>query len=425
MKKLNKNQLTNLFNKGTNEVNYGNPLKAIECYKKILCVKEDNEIVLNNLAYAYFIIGDYINSEKLILKAININKNNPNFYYNLGNLYKRISKLDDAIKNYDMAISLEPNNHDYHYNKGYVLLKQKKYHLAWKFFEKRIFSKKYENKLSNIIKNNLLSSIDFSKENKIAIVAEQGLGDQILFSSMYKNLLNLKINAKFINDIRLVKIFERSFSNSESISNNDYSRINDLIAEKYKFLFSGSLGQYFRKNINDFDGEPFLIPNKDKIHKYKEILSKHKFKKFVGISWKSSNLDSGNKSLQLNDLKPLLANKNIGFVNLQYGNIPELKAFNIDNNNAIIEIEEIDLFNQIDDVISLIYCLDVVVTTPNVNVHFAGSIGKKCVVVSPFDNEFFLYSKLNDGKCEWYKNQKTFIVNDNLDSILEEITKSL
>ena len=91
MEKLNKNQLTNLFNKGTNELNYGNPLKAIECYKKILCIKEDNEIVLNNLAYAYFIIGDYINSEKLILKAININKNNPNFYYNLGNLYKSAS----------------------------------------------------------------------------------------------------------------------------------------------------------------------------------------------------------------------------------------------------------------------------------------------------------------------------------------------
>jgi len=156
MEKLNKNQLTNLFNKGTNEINNGNPLKAIECYKKILFVRKNNEVVLNNLAYAYFIIGDYINSEKLILKAIHINENNPNFYYNLGNLYKRISRLDDAIKNYDIAISLEPNNHDYHYNKGYVLLKQKKYHLAWKLFEKRIFTKKYQNKLTDLIKNCLL-----------------------------------------------------------------------------------------------------------------------------------------------------------------------------------------------------------------------------------------------------------------------------
>jgi len=314
MDKLNNNQLTKLFNKGTNELNNGNPLKAIEFFKKILFIKENNEIVLNNLAYAYFIIGDYINSEKSILKSIDIKKKNPYFYYNLGNLYKRISRLDDAIKNYDMAISLNANNHDYYYNKGYVLLKQKKYHLAWKFFEKRVFTKKYENKLSNIIKNYLMLSVDFIKEKKIAIVAEQGLGDQILFSSMYKNLLDLKINLKFINDIRLVKIFERSFSNSESISNKDYSRINELISRGYKFLLSGSLGQYFRKNIDDFDGESFLIPNKDKIDKYRGILSKHKFKKFVGIAWKSSNLKSGNKSIRLNDLKPLFDNKNIGFV---------------------------------------------------------------------------------------------------------------
>ena len=100
------------------------------------------------------------------------------------------------------------------------------------------------------------------------------------------------------------------------------------------------------------------------------------------------------------------------------GSIPDI-------NNPIIKIEEIDLFQQIDDTISLIHCLDAVVTTPNVNVHFAGSIGKKCIVASPFDNELFLYSKLNDGKSEWYKNQKTFIVNDDLDSVLKEITKLL
>ena len=425
MEKLNKGELINLFNKGTKELNNGNPLKAIECYKKILFIKKNNETVLNNLSYAYFIIGDYINSEKLILKTIDVNKNNPNFYYNLGNLYKRISRLDDAIINYDMAISLEPNNYDYNYNKGYVLLKQKKYHLAWKFYEKRIFTKKYENKLSDLIKNYLLSSIDFSKEKKIAIVAEQGLGDQILFSSIYKNLLDLRGGVKFINDIRLREIFERSFNNSESISNKDYSRVNDLVAEKYKFLFAGSLGQYFRKSINDFDGEPFLIPNKDKIDKYRGILSKHKFQKFVGVSWKSSNIESGNKSLRLNDLKPLLANKNIGFVNLQYGDNSELKTFNKNNNNTIIDVEEIDLFNQIDDVISLIHCLDAVVTTPTVNIDFAGSIGKKCIVISPFDCEIFTCSKLNEGKSEWYKNQKTFIVNDDLDFILKEITRLL
>ena len=36
MEKLNKDQLTDLFNKGTNELNNGNPLKAIEFFKKML-----------------------------------------------------------------------------------------------------------------------------------------------------------------------------------------------------------------------------------------------------------------------------------------------------------------------------------------------------------------------------------------------------
>ena len=74
-----------------------------------------------------------------------------------------------------MAISLEPNNHDYHYNKGYVLLKQKKYHVAWQFFEKRIFSKKYENKLSNIIKN---TNLWRQTKNDITVCDLTGTGVQ-------------------------------------------------------------------------------------------------------------------------------------------------------------------------------------------------------------------------------------------------------
>ena len=48
---------------------------------------------------------------------------------------------------------------------------------------------------------------------------------------------------------------------------------------------------------------------------------------------------------------------------------------------------------------------------------------KKCIVIYPFYNELFLYSGLNDGKCEWYKNQKTLILNDNLNSIIKETAK--
>ena len=62
---------------------------------------------------------------------------------------------------------------------------------------------------------------------------------------------------------------------------------------------------------------------------------------------------------------------------------------------------------------------------PNVNVHFSGSIAKKCIVLSPLYNELFLYTGVNKGTCEWYKNQKTFIIKNNLNKALKEVGSHL
>ena len=411
--------------KAESEFKSGNILNSIKHYEDYLLTNKDNEKALNNLAYAYFLIQDYENCKKNIFKSITVNKKNPYLYYNLGNLYKRINNLDLSLKYYDKAILLEPNNHDFLYNKGYVLLKQKKYNLAWDYLENRIYTHKYNYKLNNQIKNRLLISRKLDEIKNLVVVAEQGLGDEILFSSIYKDLIKLNINLKFISDSRLFLLLKRSFGDFEFIKKNNYDRINELILNKYQFIYSGSLGKYFRNKISDFDGESFLLEDKKKVEKYKSILSKYNFKKLVGISWKSTAKEVGEKSLDLNDLKDLFYEKDIGFINLQYGNNDDLKKFNLINKNKIIEIQNIDLFNDIDDVISLIYCLDLVITTPNVNVHFAGSIGKKCIVISPAYNELFLYSEVNKGKCEWYKNQTNLIINNNIKSVLNETIKHL
>ena len=412
-----------LFNEALEAFNNGNIKKSINLYENILKKQPDKEVVLNNLAYAYFLIDDYKKSEKFILKSIEKNSSNPYLYYNLGNLYKRTNNLDKALSNYNKAISIDPKNYDFLYNKGYILLKQKKYNIAWDFFENRIktnifqdaFSKKIE---SQLLKNkSLLKILNNNKINKLAIISEQGLGDQILFGSMFKDLIKINTRIKIIINKRLINIFTRSFKDFEFIDNSDSSKIDQLITENYKFIYAGSLGQYFRRSITDFSGKSFLKVDSQKVKKYKSFLTKQGFKKYVGISWKSSAKNRGEKSVQLKNLISLFDLKDIGFVNLQYGdNNNDLKDINL--LEKIINISDLDLYNEIDDVIALIECLDLVVTTPNVNVHFAGAIGKSCMVLSPLYNEVFMYSDLNDGKCEWYKNQKTMVIENNLDSTL-------
>ena len=411
-----------LFNEDLEAFNNGNIKQSINLYENILKKQPDKEVVLNNLAYAYFLIDDYKKSEKFILKSIEKNSSNPYLYYNLGNLYKRTNNLDKALSNYNKAISIDPKNYDFLYNKGYILLKQKKYNIAWDFFENRIktnifqdaFSKKIE---SQLLKNKSLLKMLNNKFNKLVIISEQGLGDQILFGSMFKDLIKINTRIKIIINKRLINIFTRSFKDFEFIDNSDSSKIDQLITENYKFIYAGSLGQYFRRSITDFSGKSFLKVDSQKVKKYKSFLTKQGFKKYVGISWKSSAKNRGEKSVQLKNLISLFDLKDIGFVNLQYGdNNNDLKDINL--LEKIINISDLDLYNEIDDVIALIECLDLVVTTPNVNVHFAGAIGKSCMVLSPLYNEVFMYSDLNDGKCEWYKNQKTMVIENNLDSTL-------
>ncbi len=415
------NQIASLFNQGNNELSKGNISKAINFYEKVLSIEKENEKTLNNIAYAYFLLEDYNRSENYILEAIEVNKENQYSYFNLGNLYKRISRLDDSLECYDKALAIESTNKNFLYNKGHILLKQKKYETAWDFYENRIFTNKFEENLKNNLKNEIVLSENIFKENKLAIIGEQGLGDQILYSSMYSHLLDFNCEVKFINDLRLNDIFKRTFKEFEFIDKKNYSAIKKLINNNYKFIFSASLGKYFRKDIKNFSGEPYLIINNVKANKYKKILSKYNFKKLIGISWQSSRADVGNKSIELNNLQKIFDNKDFGFINLQYGENSDLKKYNQINNNRIIEIDDINLFNEIDDVISLISCLDLVITTPNVNVHFSGAIGKKCLVISPLYNELFLYSDINNGECEWYKNQKNIIVQNNLDIILKNI----
>ena len=150
-----------------------------------------------------------------------------------------------------------------------------------------------------------------------------------------------------------------------------------------------------------------MIPNKNKIYKYREILSKHKFQKFVGISWKSSNVKSSNKSLRLNDLKPLFANKNLGFVNLQYGNNSELKAFNIENNNLCpsypdcveeyVGIQDInDCINCEGDSVELWgQCYDIATTT-SLSLYSNGLVGQIPPQIGYLTNLLYLSLMYND-----------------------------
>ena len=161
-------------------------------------------------------------------------------------------------------------------------------------------------------------------KNKFLIVREQGVGDEILYGSMYGDLLKSLENVTIECDPRLLNLFKRSFpkySNSfvelGSISNDDYE------LEKIDYvLYAGSLGRYYRKRLENFINEPFLKIDQKKYTDIQSKLSKYDNKYNIGISWKSfNNRYASDKSLELDDFKDVFKLPNCNVFNLQYGDV--------------------------------------------------------------------------------------------------------
>ena len=292
---------------------------------------------------------------------------------------------------------------------SFIYFKEKKYKKAWKYFDGRLEEDNfiYKNNSYNLIKDKLLNQKIIDPKKQLLIIREQGVGDEILYGSMYKNVLENFENAYIETDERLINLFVNSFGKNYAknfvklghFSKNEISfkRINQV-------LFAGSLGFYFRNDINDFPAEGYLKVEKDQLSKARERLLIYKKKFKVGISWKSfNNQYAEQKSLSLDNLLDLFTLQDIDFFNLQYGNVTkEIENFNKKNPTKLEVLNEIDLFNDFQSVASLLKNLDLFITVSNSTAHLAGALNVKTILIKPFNQATFFYWNQKNNKTPWY-----------------------
>ena len=243
---------------------------------------------------------------------------------------------------------------------------------------------------------------------------------------MYKEFIELNPNCKIIIDKRLKALFERSFNFSDFIFLSELNKISYYVKKKYLFIYAGSLGKFFRNKLSDFSGEPYLFSKKQLYNKYSDKISKDKNKIFIGISWKSQSTSMQRKSFELKDFKKLFKIEKYCFINLQYGNVTnEISQFNKKRKNKLIDITNLDKFNDLDNLSALITSLDLVITVSNINTNLSSSLGIETWNISYDDNEHFFYSKSNKKNCEWHKKLKMFYVKNNINDTILNIFNEL
>ena len=169
-------------------------------------------------------------------------------------------------------------------------------------------------------------------------------------------------------------------------------------------LYAGSLGYYFRNKILDFPKKNYLKINQKLIDQTKEELVGYNKKFKIGISWKSvNNKYAEQKSLSLDKILDLLILPDIDFFNLQYGDtIKEVEDLNIKHKVKLINLHNIDFFNDFIKVGSLLKNLDLFITVSNSTAHLAGALGVKTLLIKPFNQATFFYWNQYTNKTPWY-----------------------
>lgn len=193
--------------------------------------------------------------------------------------------------------------------------------------------------------------------DKLVIIGEQGIGDEVLFASLIPEAMVRAKEVTYACDERLVEIIKRSYrceARTRYIDARD-----DLIGGYTAYIPAADLFPLFRRRKADFPKKPFLKVSPERVKEFE------KYRGRVGISWRGRHgfIDPSELGIE----NPL---------SLQYDKL------RFDGSEGI-EVPELDLRNDIDGVLALISVLDKVVTVPTSVMHFAGAIGKKCEIILP------------------------------------------
>ncbi|MEW5769190.1 MAG: tetratricopeptide repeat protein [Pseudomonadota bacterium] len=308
--------------------------------------------------------------------------------------------FDDALRHIEEAQRSEPLNPSFTMFRGMLNLMHENYIEGWEGYRFRALG---EAKHVRLLPYPLWQGEPLYGKT-ILVLAEQGLGDQVMFASCLPDLLALN-PAQVILEAhqRVEKTLARSFPQVKVFPSgqHDFNWLPAELSPDY-YVPLGDLPRHFRLEKSSFPNhQGYLTASLDRVTYWKQRLAGLNDKPKIGISWRGGLQQTRRtiRSMQLNQMGTLLANPRVQFVNLQYGPVQEeLTDFSASQGIEIVNWPEAIL--DLDEFAALISSLDLVITVCNTTVHYSGALGRNCWVMAPFIPEW-RYG-LHSDRMRWY-----------------------
>jgi Flp pilus assembly protein TadD len=251
----------------------------------------------------------------------------------------------------------------------------------------------------------------------LLLVAEQGLGDEILFASLIPEVIDAlgpDGHLALAVEPRLVSLFARSFPAAEVVAHRTRSvdgapvRTVPVLKTPVKFWAPfAAPAEALRPAADRFPPTAgFLKPDPARVAHWRGWLGQRPGRK-VGLLWKSGKLSGERQRLfaPFDAWGPVLRTPGVTFVNLQYGDCAEEQAFaRSELGIDILEPPGLDLKDDLDDVAALAAAVDLTLGFSNASFNLAGAVGAPAWLIA-VDRA---WTMLGTDRYPWYPQARCF-----------------
>jgi tetratricopeptide (TPR) repeat protein len=409
-------------NLGTILCEMGETGAAIETLRSALRRMPTEAVLWNALATVLAESGRADESIVFYKEAIRLAPGFPRAYHNLGFAWSHLGRLDEALAAYDNALAraVDPKEiMEGNHSRGVCLMGMGRLEEGFREYEIRN-SPRFRAYVHHMLKAPAWSGEPLAGK-RLLVVAEQGLGDELMFATVIPDLIEaVGENGKLQIAVepRLVSLFARSFPKAEVGAYDDRKIISSDSSCEVRFVnwalhngepdFHVTMGtplQFLRRSLGDFPKQPLFVAEPQREKDYRRRLDAMGSGPFVGICWRSMMQDVKRQKYfsPLDAWGPALKAKGVTFVNVQYGDCQDelahaRAAFGVD----IKVFDDLDLKQDIEGAAALSAALDLVVSAPTAAAAIAASTGTETWFLTAGRT----WPQLGTDRFPWYANTR-------------------
>jgi tetratricopeptide (TPR) repeat protein len=369
-----------------------------------------------NYAEAYSNLGSILIDEAMFeealdcyRRAIEIDPKLPEAYVNLGSAMQILCLPEQALKAFQIALTLKPDQDAALWNLALALHANGQVEDGWDIYGYG-FASKQRNPYRPF--PDLIWQGEDLKDKTIMVWREQGIGDDLHFSTCYHDLIELAGHVIIECPPRLVDLYQRTWpqatvraETATSTGLGNYGEVDfDYTAP------AGIVASLLRRHLTNFPATARpLVADPEKRAAARAWLDSLGPEPKIGLSWRSSIKNPLRDAFAtgLADWAELLRRTDVKIVNLQYGREEEdILKVQEELGLEIHRMPGLDTYSDLDGVAALTAELDLMVGSWNAAAEMAGAVAIPGLIFMPARHSV----QLGSADLPWHPTMKVYPV---------------